>query len=214
MEKRLEKLLQTKRFEELNAEEKYYVTESVGEAEYNRIYFLLNNSKNTFKKSPSVNPALKANLLAAFRKEHSIQEKKKPTVFVRLMRHKLPTWQMAAAIALLLGLHFWFQEEPRVIEKTDTVYVHTTDTIYKEVSLPTPATAPSKSLSRINVKPKKEIEAVVKEPVLLASADTSISRDYLTNAQLPDTFAINVSQPRGQSASQSADLWKMFEEVY
>ena len=208
MEKKLEQLLLTKKFGELTAEERYYVTESIGEEEYGRLHILLNKSKKALKNMPPLNPAIKNNLLAAMRKQHE-----KPLAIVRMMRYSIPAWQAAAAVALMVGLHFWLQAEPQVIGKTETVYVYSTDTIYQEVVMPSMEIPRPRLHPRINVKPDDEIHNLGNEPTIIASADTS-ARDYLVSPPLADSFAINVSFPRGQSASQTTDLWKLLEEVY
>ena len=212
MEKKLEQLLLEKKFGELTAEEKYYVTESIGETEYNRLHILLNKSKTALKNTPSLNPELKNNLLKKFREEHGLQPEKKPTAIVRVLRYRIPAWQAAAAVALLLGFHFWQQEEPEIIKETDTVYVHKTDTIYKEVALPTPAVKKpmTKPPSRVNVKPLPN--TVQSEPTIIAAAD-SVSRRHKLS-ELPDTFNMTISQPRGQSVAQSEGLWELLGEVY
>ena len=214
MEKKLEQLLLGKKFHQLTAEEKYYVTESIGEEEYGRMHLLLNKSKKAFKKPPSINPDIKSNLLLAMRKQHNKQVEQKPPAIVRMMRYRMPAWQAAAAIALLIGLHFWLQSEPQVIEKIDTVYVHSTDTIYKEMAMPAPVVETPTTMSpvRINVKPKAQEQDLPAEAEIVAAVDSSARNYELT--QVPDSFNVLVSQPRGQSVTQSADLWKLLEEVY
>ncbi len=214
MEKKLEHLLLEKKFQQLTAEEKYYVTESIGEEEYGRLHILLNKSKKALKNNPALNPAIKNNLLMAMRKQQKNGMQKKPPIIVRMVRYRLPVWQAAAAVALLLGLHFWMQGEPEIIEKTETVYVHSTDTIYKEVAMPAPSIETSTVTPpvRINVKPKVRVPSIQTEPAVVASTDSSARNYELT--QMPDSFNVLVSQPKGQSVTQSADLWKLLEEVY
>ena len=214
MEKRLEHLLMSKKFGQLTAEEKYYVTESIGETEYNRLSIFLNNSKKSLKNTPAVSPALKNKLIKAFQEKHGIEEKKKPNLWVRMVNYKMPVWQVAAAVTLLFGLHFWLQEEPSVIKETETVYVHSTDTIYKEASLPaTVAERPVKNTQpRINVKPSAQ--KTTTDTLVDAFVAVTPKKDEITIAPAPDTFGILVSQPRGQSASQAAELWNLLSEVY
>ena len=211
MDNRLEQLLLQKKFEELTAEEKYYVTESVGEAEYTRMHYFLEESRLFLKKTPRVNPALKGSLLAAFRKGQESSAEKKPAGIVRFLQYRVPAWQVAATIALLLAGHFWLQPAPQIIEKTDTVYVHTTDTIFKEVAMRV-LVDPAPGIPRVNVNPKAQQIPAAREPVLIAAANTSLRRYEST--EVPDTFSMVVSRPRGQSVTQAEDLWELLGEVY
>ena len=216
MENRLEELLLAKKFSQLTAEEKYYVTESIGETEYNHLHVFLNESKQSLKDTPSVPPRLKKDLMVAFKKQHTIVEKK-PSAIVRLMRYRIPAWQAAAAVALLMGLHFWLQKEPTIIRETETVYVNKVDTIFKEVAMPAPApkTPPAPPRSRINVKPETAPLPSPTEPILLASADSARRQYDFEMAQVTDTFNMQqFSQPKGQSLTQTADLWESLGEVY
>ncbi|MEO1258840.1 MAG: hypothetical protein AAFZ15_08575 [Bacteroidota bacterium] len=214
MEKRLEQLLLSKKFGQLTAEEKYYVTESIGETEYNRMSAFLFNSKKTLKNAPPVDPVLKNKLMRSFRKKHGIEEVAKTNLVVRIINYKMPAWQVAAAIALLFGLNFWLQAEPAVITETETVYVHSTDTIYKEVALPAIVTErPVKNTPpRINVKPS--IPDLTTDSLAEAYVALTPKRNEIEDVPAPDTFGILVSQPRGQSASQASELWDLLSEVY
>ena len=216
MEKRLENLLLGKKFNQLTAEEKYYVTESIGEVEYNRLHIFLNESKKTLKNTPSVSPRLKKDLMKSFRQQHPLKELKKQPAIVRLMRYRIPAWQAVAAVALLLGLHFWLQEGPQIIKETETVYVNTVDTIFKEVAMPSPI--PKKSVTpppaRLNVKPKTETPLPISETPLLASVDSSNRQYEYELMQVADTFDVKMAQPKGQSLTQTADLWESLGEVY
>lgn len=216
MEKRLEDLLLGKKFDQLNAEEKYYVTESIGEAEYDRLHIFLNESKKTLKNTPSVSPRLKNDLMKSFRAKHKVEVVKKPSAIVRLMRYRIPAWQAAAAVALLFGMHFWMQEGPQVIKETETVYVNTVDTIFKEVAMPSPA--PKKPVAppatRLNVKPKTDSPLPISEPPLFASIDSSNRQYEYELMQVADTFDVEMTQPKGQSLTQTADLWESLGEIY
>ncbi len=211
MKKKLERLLLNKKFGELTAEEKYYATEFVSEAEYDQMHVLLKKGKKGLKNIPEIRPQVKNNLLAAFQQHHGILPNKKPNKIIQLISYRLPAWQMAAAIALLLGINFWLQEEPQLLKETETVYVFNTDTIYKEVSLPADKQSIEPIKPRINVKPVIKHSAS-NEPLLLASADTS--KHSLMSSQSPDTFAYQVSLPRGRAASQTTELWELLGEVY
>jgi hypothetical protein len=214
MEKKLEQLLLEKKFQALTAEEKYYVTEKIEEAEYDRLHLFLKESKKSLQNTPAINAALKNNLLIAFRRQHKINTHQQQPAIVRLMRHRIPAWQAAAVIALLLSVHFWVQKDPAIIERPEMVYVHSTDTIYKEVSMPVPTSEnpATKPPSRINVKPTSKSSPWKNEEAIVASVD-SASLKYEA-AQAPDSFNLMVSQPRGKSATQTADLWHLLEEVY
>ena len=152
--------------------------------------------------------------MAAFRKEHGLVGNEKKPLLVRLINYRLPVWQAAAAIALLIGMHFWLKEGPQIITETDTVYVHSTDTIYKEVAMPAKvADRPVKSTqSRINVKPSMQKTMADSLADALVSIAPGAMETEIIN--MPDTFGILVSRPRGQSATQTADLWNLLSEVY
>ncbi len=215
MEKKLEQLLIEKHFHQLTAEEKYYVTEMIGEAEYNRMHLLIKKSKNVLSNRPAFNPEIKNRLMAAFRQHHGTAPVEKPTAVIRFLRYRIPAWQAVAAVAVLFGLHFWLQDKSIIIEKPEVVYVHSVDTVYKEVAMPLPieekpATDP---IPRVNVKPRP-VTAVFepKEPVYIASTDSASLQHAAT--QLPDSFNLMVSQPRGKSATQVSELWHLLEVVY
>ena len=202
---RLEALLSAKPFAELDAEERYFVTEAMDEAEYDRVHFLLKNAPPVLRDTPAPSPAIEGKLLAAMRqmKKEAVPPKR-PSTIVRLLSARIPAWQAAAAIALVFGLHFLLGEKQPVLERTVTEYVHTTDTIYKEVAMPAePTLEPPR---RINVKPQELVSNTLDEPEIVAQTDSA--------AQSPDTFALTVSQPRGQSAREMEDLWQFFGEVH
>lgn len=215
LNERLEQLLAQKTFGELTAEERYFVTETLEETEYERMHFLVKNAPSVLRGTPGPNPAIRENLLAAMRQmktEGSPAEQ--PGAIVRLLRARIPAWQAAAAVALLLGLHFLLPEKTKVEVCTDTEYVYRTDTIIKEVGMPATVEREAvlaKPKKRINIKPA--IQAVDEAlPPAFARADSSAGRSL--RSEIPDTFALMVSQPKGQSARQTEDLWQFLGEVY
>lgn len=221
MNERLEHLLKEKSFDELSAEERYFVTELLTETEYERMHFVIKSATPILRDTPVPSPAIKENLLVAMRQMNAESAAKKPaapSAIVRLLKTRIPAWQAAAAVALLLGLHFLFPQKGPVEIQRDTEIVYKTDTLYKEVlvSNPVPAspekTAPRKVAPRVNTKP---IATPQKE--ILNTPNSALEETIASAAdrpEAPDTFAITVSQPRGTSATDTEDLWQFIGDIY
>lgn len=213
----IEQLLAERPFELLNALEKAAVLAQMPDWEYDRLHQLLVKSRAALKQGPLPNPAIRANLLAILRQ----QQKPKPAtgqprgMVLRLAQYRVPAWQVAAGLALLLVAHFSLQKNATEALRTETVYVNTTDTVYREMALPVADTSSKIPPRRVNVKPKADRRTLAIAPVE-ALADTS-SRHLGRYPDLPDTlpgFQLTVGEPSGRSANEMQDLWQFLGEVY
>lgn len=213
----IEQLLAERPFELLNGDEKAFVLAQMPDWEYDRLHQLLQKSRAALKQGPLPNPAIREHVLAALRQ----QQRPKPAavrpsgLLVRLAQYRLPAWQVAAGLALLLVAHFSLQKNTAEAVRTETVYVNTTDTIYKEMALPVTDTSSKVPPRRVNVKPKAAQRALA-SPSMEALADTS-SRHLGRYPDLPDTlpgFQLTVGEPSGRSANEMQELWQFLGEVY
>jgi hypothetical protein len=218
MNERMEALLASKSFAELTAEERYFVTETLSEKEYERMHFLAKNAPPILKATPPPNPAIRGQLLAAMRQmKTEPAPAKRPGAITRLLTTRIPAWQAAAAIAVLLAVHFLLPEKTKLEVRTETEYVYRTDTIFKEVAMPAPVapavTPPAtRRPARVNVKPNEPSRPDLLETAIASTGSRNAPVGIRT--EIPDTFALMVSQPRGQSARQTEDLWQFLGEVY
>lgn len=210
----IEQLLAERPFELLTTAEKEAVLTQMPEWEYQRLHLLVLRSKAALRQSPSPNPAIRQQLLEALRKQPK-QQPRPAGLLVRLAQYRLPAWQAAAGLALLLVAHFALQKTPAETLRTETVYVNTTDTIYKEVAIPVVDTSSKRPQRRVNVRPslvsKLPLAAVPTE----ALADSSSRQGRA--AGLPDTlpgYQFSVHQHSGRSANEMKELWQFLGEVY
>jgi len=215
----IEQLLAERPFELLTEAEKSAVLAQMPDWEYDRLHQLLLRSRAALKQGPKLNPAIRENLLAALRKqEKPKQETLRPTgLLVRLVQYRMPVWQAAAGLALLLVAHFTLKKPaPVAAMQTETVYVNTTDTIYKEIAVPVADTSAKLSKKRVNVKPRLAAQPQTTAANSVAIADTDYGYDGRF-AGLPDTlpgFQLNVEQPNGRSANEMKELWQFVGQVY
>ena len=217
LNERLEHLLASKCFSELTAEERYFATGILSEEEYERMHILVKNAGRVLKKTPLPNPVIRENLMAAMRSGKS-KNIDRPSAIVRLFRARIPAWQAAAAVAFLLGVHFLFPQKNNIYMPGETEYVYQTDTIYKEVAVavsqPAPiSNKPVLSQPKAPVHINKKPQDIFQENTDKIALGNRNPRDAY-HSEIPDTFALMVSQPRGQSAKQTEDLWQFFGEVY
>lgn len=201
------KILENKSWQDLDEKDKALLPRELTESEYHRMHETLVHSRKTLKDTPEPPAALKERLLEAMKARNKV-EPNRPSMLYRALNHRIPLWQAAASILLLLGVVGSFRSEPRMIEKTDTVYVHQKDTIYLESIGNENPEPPVRKPSRVNKRPVQTDQ----DAVLIASSD-SVSRVF-PGAGIADTFRLSVSTPRGRSASQTRDLWDFYEEVY
>ena len=128
----------------------------------------------------------------------------------------MPVWQAAAGLALLLVAHFALKQPATETVRTETVYVTSTDTIYKEVAMPVADSSTKIPQQRVNVKPQISKKANTNSVPVEALADTS-SRYQGSYYGLPDTlpgFKFTVQQHSGRSANEMKDLWQFLGDVY
>lgn len=211
----IEQILAERPFEMLTQTEQKAVLAHMPEWEYQRLHQLVLRSKTALRQSPKPNPAIRQQLLEALRNQPK-QQPQTTGLFVRMAQHRLPAWQVAAGLALLLAAHFALQKTPAETLRTETVYVNTTDTIYKEVAIPVADTSSKRPQRRVNVRPsfasKKQLAVSPTE----ALADSS-SRLGSSATGLPDTlpgFQFSIHQPNGRSANEMKELWQFLGEVY
>jgi hypothetical protein len=211
----IEQLLAERPFELLTPTEQEAVLAQMPEWEYQRLHQLLQRSKASLKRSPQPDPAIRERLLGALRQQPRPMAKApaKTGLLVRMAQYRLPAWQVAAGLALLLVAHFAQQEAPQEVVRTETVYVNNTDTIYKEVALPIAQQTTKTAAKRVNVKPRPNSQPRQETIEAVAVADSS-SRQ---SGAMPDTlpgFRYTVQQPSGRSANEMKELWQFLGEVY
>ncbi|MBK8564560.1 MAG: hypothetical protein IPN76_14805 [Saprospiraceae bacterium] len=211
----LAQLLAERPFEMLTSAEQEAVLAEMPEWEYQRLHQLLQRSKATMKRSPKPDPAIRERLLEVLRQQpkQTAQPAKQPGLLVRMAQYRLPAWQAAAGLALLLVAHFALQKTPREVPHTETVYVNSTDTIYKEVAIPVAQQQEKATQMRVNVKPRLVRNAEQPTMEAIAYADTSARQ----SGSLPDTmpgFNFTPQSPIGRSANEMKDLWQLLGDVY
>ncbi len=215
----IEQLLAERPFELLTATEQAAVLAEMPEWEYSRLHQLVLRSKATMRQSPKPDPAIRERVLEALRKQPkpTATTPAKTGLLVRMVQYRIPAWQAAAAVVLLLVAHFSQQKQASETLHTETVYVNTTDTIYKEVALPVTDSSNKKPKLRVNVKPRLAKRTMPPDDVAAAYADSSYRRRQDGFTELPDTlpgFQFTVQQPSGRSANEMKDLWQLLGEVY
>jgi hypothetical protein len=212
----IEQLVAVRPFELLTQTEKEAVLAEMPEWEYQQLHQLLNRSKAALKCSPPADPAIRERLLAALRQRQKPQTVRPTPLLVRLAQYRLPVWQAAATFALLLAAHFALQKPAVETVRTETVYVNTTDTIYKEMALPVADTSSKIPQRRVNVKPHTKNYAAPAGIPAEAFADSS-SRQQRRFNDLPDTipgFKFTLQQHSGRSANEMKELWQFLGEVH
>lgn len=145
LDQKLEQLLRTKKYQALNREELDFVSKSLTAKEYEQFRLVLCGSKNSLQKyATAPSPMVKHNLMAAMRAKNKA---KRPlhVGWNKFANHRIPAWQAAAAIALLMFCTLLLKQqvvfienspaEPLMVYKTDTVFetVYKTDTVFEEV---------------------------------------------------------------------------------
>ena len=209
----IEQLLDERPFELLTAEEKEVVLAEMPEWEYQRLHLLLARSKAAMKQSPAPDPAIRGRLLDALRQ----QPKPQPAgLLVQLAQYRLPLWQAAAGIALLLVAHFALQKPATEAVRTETVYMNSTDTIYKEMAIPVADTATKLPTRRVNTKPRA-VKYTAADNIPAESMADSSARYQRRFNDLPDTlpgFRFTLNQHSGRSANEMKELWQFLGEVY
>jgi hypothetical protein len=179
---------------------------SIGEEEYERQFLFLTKTKKAMAAGPLPSPALKGQLMAAFRAQHA-KAAARPTLVVRLLQYRIPAWQAAAAVAALVSFFFLFKQQGFPGMKTEKVYVYLTDTVYKEVSLPAMDSALNAPLGRVNVKPGATNSAAIEYMDTLAAVD-SANRNTRNNLA-PDSLGDgqHPAGPPKKTGKRWRDLW-------
>jgi hypothetical protein len=211
----IEQLISERPFELLTPAEREAVLAQMPEWEYQRLHQLLQRSKAILKRSPQPDPAIRERLLEAMRQQPKPIAKTpvKTGLLVRMAQYRMPAWQVAAGLAFLLIAHFAQQETLQEVVRIETVYVNSTDTIYKEVALPVAEQTTRATVKRVNVKPRPITQPRHEALDAVAVADSS-SRQ---SGAIPDTmpgFRFTVQQPNGRSANEMKELWQFLGEVY
>ena len=212
----IEQLLAERPFDLLTAKEKAAVLAQMPEWEYERLHQLLARSKAALKRSPLPDPAIRQGLMEALRKQAKPQAPRPAGLLVRLAQYRLPVWQAAAGLALLLAAHFALNKPATETVRTETVYVNSTDTIYKEVALPVADTPDKIPQRRVNVKPRVLNNAIPASLHTETLADSS-ARHQGRLGNLPDTlpgFQFTLRQHSGRSANEMKELWQFLGQVY
>jgi hypothetical protein len=209
---RVERLLLEKPFESLTFEEQEWVLDQMPEAEYDRLHQLLSKSRAVFREAPAPDPAIRENLLNAIRARQATKPAPSRAI-VRMLDRRIPVWQAAAllVVALLPGLYFSTKKPLTVEAPGETVYVHSTDTIYRQVAQPAivaPAKTPAK---RVNVKPRHTVVPATEIPDSLAMAETG--RQTGDSLVFPDAL-LKASGNNGFSATQMKELWGFLEKIH
>jgi hypothetical protein len=140
----LEKLLETKEFTALSEQEKMQVLQMMTADEYRDYHLLIMKSKRTFsveEKFLLPNPSIREDLLARINPERQKSRKQKNAgVFSRLYSFRIPAYQPAFAVAVLVVLFFLFRNERpetiRYLTKIDTIYLEKEVTQNKNLSEP------------------------------------------------------------------------------
>ena len=121
----LEKLLLQKQFEELSAEERYWVLEQMSRESYESMRWTLLESGRSFQEgSPKLDSRIQTQL-----HERLKQQKPNPAA-AAIFNYKIPAWYAFAAASILFLLFSNFRSNHA---EPETVYVTVTDTVYKEV---------------------------------------------------------------------------------
>ena len=128
LEEGLERLLLQKKYSDLNKAEKEYVANYLVVEEYENHRQALLKSQTLFKEHRTIaDPAIKTNLLHALKSEPSSNQ------LQAIAKYPISLWKVVAAAAVLFFIIRFFDEEPTIIPvEPQIVYVHKTDTIYKE----------------------------------------------------------------------------------
>lgn len=126
LDERLEALLLQESFEDLSRENRDWVLTQIDAETFTAMRQTLLESQRAFQQNqPTPNPAIQA----ALRKK--VSENKAPQPAAKLLAYRIPAWQAVAAACVLFVLFANFKS--KFIAPPETVYVHLTDTVYKDV---------------------------------------------------------------------------------
>ena len=131
MNNRLTELIEQKSFNELSKQEKRFVLNDITEQEYKEKYQLIYEVKRELKLEASVlkvNDSIRVSAIEALLLK---QKEKKPGVFIRFTRFKVPLWTAVAALFLifilstpiLINTELKNDTKNNLLASIDTVYI-------------------------------------------------------------------------------------------
>ncbi len=179
----IERLLDTKSFDQLNDREKTFVLSQLSEEEYQNLRTTADSLKKEFQKDrQGPSSLLKEKVLNQF-----LADRPKPTP---LWKRPVPLWQVLTAMAASVLILFWFRpvKEILVIPEPEQVMVYQTDTIVQRDTV-------EKVVYRT-----KEIIKRIEVPVEIPTPSTPEEKQML-QAKAPE---------KGRSAKQVKDLMVFF----
>jgi hypothetical protein len=205
---RLEKLLCTKRFDELSVAEKQWVESLLSEEEYasmSVLYTSLNDQKQSIGIEPQADTKVKLNKALAAKVQH-------PGMF----QLKMPVYQSVAA-ALIFFLVGFAINQSRPVE---TKIVHDTVQVIKYISKP----EATKNLAAESKHTKKRVKRVItipeQEQVLATQSDNVVSLpesnpEFVRQQEIAMTNIKRVmNEKNGSSMGGDTVLQKMLVTVY
>ena len=213
----IERLVAEKPFRYLDFAEQNLVLENMTDDEYDRLHVFLKKSKKALKNSPNPNHEIRQNLLLAMRRQHAqhrVASFLPSGWIVNMLNYRLPVWQAAASVAVILGFFLALGNTPLSNVKTEKVYVYVTDTIYKEVSLPSMDTAVNISPSRLNIKPGQHLPNHPPVPGIQPTSDSVLQK--IGASDVPDSltgYYRKVERPESMPDQNMSDIWQLWGSV-
>jgi hypothetical protein len=205
---RLEKLLCTKRFDELSIAEKQWVESLLSEEEYasmSVLYTSLNNEKQSIGIEPQADTKVKLNKALAAKVKH-------PGIF----QLKMPVYQSVAAALIFFLVSFGINQSRTV----ETKIVHNTVQVIKYISKP----EATKNLAAESKNTKKRAKRVITIPeqdqVLSTQSDIVVSipesnPEFARQQEIAMTNIKRVmNEKNGSSMGADTVLQKMLVTVY
>ena len=229
MNKKLESLLLNKKFSSLNASEQAYVAQHLSPEEYEKYRSIIWGSKKIVEQQQTTAaPSVKANLMAAM-----ATQKAPPSSITSIAKHPVPLWQVAAAAAVLFFCcwNTWPQQQPLLQAEKEIVYVHKTDTVYKEVAPVVKASLATSTKPSYKKTPQKTsaIHPTIDTMINKSTKQTRITAipkipkqplieapQELVNIPVIDELNINISplEKTGRSVTTDRELMDFVGKVY
>ncbi len=229
MNKKLESLLLNKKISALTTKERSYVAQHLSPQEYEKYQSIILESKNMaeqYKTTPA--PKVKANLMAAM-----AEKKASKSSVSSIAHHPVPLWQVAAAAAVLFFCFWntWPQQQPFPPTEKEIVYVHKTDTVYKETAPVVKASlaSASKPSQKKKIKKTRAIHPTIDTMINKSTKPTTISaipkipkqpvinpKQGLVTIPPIDEVNINISpmEKTGRSVTTDRELMDFVGKVY
>ncbi|MEM1320250.1 MAG: hypothetical protein AAGG75_08335 [Bacteroidota bacterium] len=186
LDEQLEQLLRSKRFADLNTQEKSQVLDQLSQEEYERYHHILQGSRTLFAQHPAPPPM-------GPRLKNALSQNRLQCDQNSYLRQPIAAWKAALTVAAtaLLFLFIGHSQGKKMVG--EPVYVYKIDTIYQEM--------PSFTSNK-----KKE------DGTVIATRKTSLqaSESYADSSSIPATF------PSGRSRSLTTDreLMTFMTDVY